>query len=239
MMRRGLVVAACVACGGPARVEIQPNASAATCNPAELDGEPLVVDLGAMARADLDGALSRGIVAVKYDCGGVKVLPDCTAEGQYAYVGVTEKEQVTRFASASELRANFPTEAARLERTRAGRELDFGVAIVGSLTAQRSPPARADFKGRCDGATHFIRRATVGAFAIGFNTPGAKVDVESLVASGQEHDGFDPGVSCSVRDQRRSSARVLVDPSSRARRDRSESRRARRTHATLPRRNGA
>ena len=184
-----ILIAACAACGAPAaRVDV-PQQAAPACTPADLDGEPLVVDLDPSARADLESALSRGVVAVKYDCDGVKVLPDCVAPGKYAYVGVTEKEQLVRFSSGSELRANFPTGAARLERERAGRAVDFGVAIVGTLNAQRTPPARADFAGRCNGATHFARRVTVGGFGIGFAQPNAKTTLDAVLGAGEAHDG--------------------------------------------------
>ena len=183
-----LVVMAALACGGPpSRVEpTQP--AAPQCSPRDLDGEPLVVDLRADKRADLESALGHGIVAVTYDCGGIRVLGDCTAKGQYGFAGVTEKEERVELSNADEIRANFPTDGAALERERRGRPLDMAIAIVGKRSADRARLGRADFAGTCGGATHWVRSATIGGFALGFASPG-KSDLESLFRSADVHDG--------------------------------------------------
>ena len=187
-MKKAFAFVAILACGGEeTRVQVPPPA--ATCMPNDLDGEPLVVDLRAEKRAELEAALSHGIVAVRYDCSGVHVLRDCVAKGDYAFSGVTEKEELVRFATPSELRANFPTNGESMARDHAGSEIALALAIVGTRAAQRVGLHASDFAGTCAGATHYVQRATVGAFGLRFVQRGAKADVASVVASGDARDG--------------------------------------------------
>ncbi len=161
-----------------------------SCAVADLDSAPLVVDLRADARADLESAFARGIVAVRYDCSGLRVVTDCAADGDYAFVGMTEKEQVVRFSSAAELQSNFPTHGAAIERERGDHEVDLAMAIVGTRTAQVVKIERSAFHGRrCESATHFVRRATVGAFGIAREPSGSYASIDSVIASSDSHDG--------------------------------------------------
>ncbi len=175
MSLRWSLFAFTVACGAPVRAVDLPPPAPATCSVSNLDLEPLVVDLRADKRADLETALSRGVVAVAYDCDGVRVLPDCHAKGEYSFVGVTEKEQLVRLTSEVEVRANLPTSSTTLERTRKGRELDLALAIVGLRSIPTAVLNKDAFTGHCDGMTHFVRKVTVGAFGIGYASPTADV----------------------------------------------------------------
>ena len=189
-VKKGILSLAIVlACGHETRVVVPPAAAGATCSPADLDGEPLVVDMRADKRAELETAMSRGLVAIRYDCGGVQVLPDCVAKGDYAYAGVTEKEELVRFSTPAELRANFPTTGGAMSRAHAGADVALAMAIVGTRAAQRIGLHASDFTGTCVGATHYVQRAAVGAFGVRFLPHDAKTDAPAVIASGDAHDG--------------------------------------------------
>jgi TPR repeat protein len=187
-VKKLLVCIVALACNHETRVEV-PVSSAPACTSNDLDGEPLVVDLRADKRAELETAMSHGIVAIRYDCSGVHVLPDCVAKGDYAWSGVTEKEELVRFSTPAELRANFPTSGDAIARDHAGSDVALAMALVGSRSAQRAGLHGSDFTGTCTGATHYVQRAAVGAFGMRFVPRGAKVDAPSVIASGDTHDG--------------------------------------------------
>jgi TPR repeat protein len=50
--------------------------------------------------------------------------------------------------------------------------VDLAVASVGRRTASHASILRSELKGECTGATHFVRSATLGAFAVGPGTGG-------------------------------------------------------------------
>ncbi|AKV00998.1 hypothetical protein AKJ09_07661 [Labilithrix luteola] len=84
---------------------------------------------------------------------------------------MSEKEQVIRLETAEELRANLPLSGsaivgklgAELER---GSTIDIALALVGKRSSSRPWVTRKDLQGDCDRATHFVRSASIGAFAM-------------------------------------------------------------------------
>lgn len=145
------------------------------------EAEPLVIDLPARHRADLEVVMSEGIAAVRYDCKSMKLLKTCKAEGSYAYQGVLLKEEVLRLENADEIKANLPLTGAGVaakigaEMAR-GATLDLAMAMVGQKRAARYELARDELTGRCKGATHFVQSAHVGAFVM---QQGEKADLAS------------------------------------------------------------
>lgn len=142
---------------------------------------PLVVDLEPADRVSLEVALREGVAAVAYDCKGLRLLTDCHAKGDYAFKGATLKEQVVKLETADEIHANLPSLggalSARLSADlQRGATLDVALAMVGKMRASRWAVGRADLEGDCDGVTHFVRGATVGAFAM---TQGTRGDVQA------------------------------------------------------------
>lgn len=129
--------------------------------------QPLVVDLNAAQRTDLELAMKSGRAVVGYGCEGLKVLTACTLKGDYKFAGVSLKEEVIQLKSADEVRASLPISGATLsgEVTR-GTSLDLAIAMVGRGTALASDAAKGELSGQCDGATHFVRAVYVGAFAM-------------------------------------------------------------------------
>jgi TPR repeat protein len=170
------------ACGGGNLAEKVAQPKAMTANEA-LDGKasgpgaclqvgardtPLVVDLKAMDRADLEQVMHRGVGVVAYDCKKLKLLDDCRLTGDYEFIATSKKSEAVQFASADEVQANLPFSASLLVKAGYGRQssLDLATVMIGKRTATTRTAAVADAKGSCEGATHFIRGAYVGAFAM-------------------------------------------------------------------------
>lgn len=155
---------------------------------------PLIIEWPATDRASLEGRLQRGLVVVRYEGCVVEVLRECrapsTAEAPlgYDYLGITRKSDSLTIRSADELYANMPLTAVKLEAklAKAG-ELNVAMALVGNYEAQRARFDIRELEGRCDGATHVIAAAQVGAFEF-YAGAGAEiaagVEAESVVGVG-------------------------------------------------------
>ncbi len=164
-----------------------------TCRPGAY-AEPLAVDLSANARADFEAAMDSGVAVVHYDCKSVRLLKDCRIGGEYRFAGVSRKEEVIHLDNRDEIKANLPLApvakgSAEMERASA---LDIAYVLVG----KRSTPAivsRPYLEGsQCGEATHYIRAATVGAFAVQTATKGrvaAAADVFGTSTSGSSQSG--------------------------------------------------
>ncbi len=139
----------------------------ASCHEIEKGGEPLIVDWKTEQRGDLEVAMKSGVAIVSYSCKGIKVLSECKLDGEYGFIGMTRREQVVRLKGADEMKANLPlsggTIGGGLER---GSTLDIAMMLVGKKRTTWDAPTKEDLKGTCDGATHFVRGAMVGAFAM-------------------------------------------------------------------------
>jgi uncharacterized protein len=156
------------------------SGSASTGSP-----EPLLVDWPATARANLEVAMHDGIAIVAYAPSGpnpgVKLLPNCSAPGNYGYVGTSVKEQVVRLESADELKANLPLGglgiAAKLGADfQKGAVVDVAMMMVGKFRTTKSSATKSELKGECKGATHMVRGAIAGAFAV---EKGTKVEAKA------------------------------------------------------------
>lgn len=200
----GVPAAACAPGGAGEAVRPQaPSAATAiqaetsdaiiTCRPGSY-AEPLAVDLSANARADFEAAMDSGVAVVHYDCKSVRLLKDCRIAGEYRFAGVSRKEEVIHLDNRDEIKANLPLApvakgSAEMERASA---LDIAYVLVG----KRSTPAmvsRQYLEGsQCGEATHYIRAATVGAFAVQTATKGrvaAAAEVFGTSTSGSSQSG--------------------------------------------------
>jgi TPR repeat protein len=180
----GICGALCAGCGSGAQSvasEIRPQHATAAealgepppqqCRDVSKGGRPLVVDLKPEQRGDLEVAMSEGIAVVAYGCGQLQLLADCRADGSYGFKGIVLKQQVIRLADADEIRANLPLSGAALASRlkadlRRGTTLDLATALVGNITSTRIRLHRSELRGLCEGATHFVRGANIGAFVL-------------------------------------------------------------------------
>ncbi len=174
----------CSACGPSVADAVRPKSTSASealgepsaeeggeCRDVSQGARPLVVDWKPEQRGDLEVAMSQGIAVMSYDCHKIELLPDCQAEGSYGFKGVVLKQQLIRLQDQDEIRANLPFSgsaiAAQLKgELDRGKTLDLATALIGNLTASRLSVVGSELKGRCQGATHFVRGANIGAFVM-------------------------------------------------------------------------
>ena len=146
-----------------------------SCSAVAAKAAPLIVDLDSQGRVDLEVAMKSGLPVVHYGCDGLRILKDCSVVGDYKFAGVSLKEDVLQLKSKDEVHANLPISGASLAGSlERGTSLDLAMAFVGKQTALVNSAHRNSLQGECDGATHVVRGATVGAFALRRGS-GAKV----------------------------------------------------------------
>ena len=190
-----LFVVGVFGCGGQAGEKLRPKDFSANdaiggvkCEGPAKDAQPFVIDLPENARASLEIAMNKGPVVVAYDCASLKILEDCDAgqsPGEYAYETTSIREKAYRLKGADELRANLPMSAGKLSgEVKAGRSVDLGYVVIGRQSAAHKIIERADLKGECAGATHFIRRASIGAFTISTSSLGEAKAAAELFGAG-------------------------------------------------------
>lgn len=152
----------------PADIKAGDAMGEGACGDVSQGGEPLIVDWKPEQRGDLEIAMKEGIAVVSYSCEKIQLLPECKLDGEYGYIGMTRREQVVQLKNGDELRANLPLSGATISgEMQRGATLDIAMMIVGKKRTTWDVPSKEDLKGSCAGATHFVRGATVGAFAMG------------------------------------------------------------------------
>jgi hypothetical protein len=136
-----------------------------TIVPSQL--RPLIVEWTGADRGSLELRLKSGPVVVRYEGCSLELLPECTPAGTYTYAGFTRKRDHVAILSSDDLFTQLPVGAARLEGTlaRAGA-LQIDMTLVGQYRSDLRDPRTDQLTGRCDGATHMISAAQVGAFAL-------------------------------------------------------------------------
>ena len=157
----------------------------ASCGGEPKFAKPLVVDLDPSERTDLEAAMKNGVVVVGYDCKTLRVLPSCRlADGGYQYAGVSRKEQVVQLKTQDELSANLPFGSAKLgAEMQSGRSIDLALVLVGLRSTTIEKVDRSDLSGSCEGATHFMQTASVGAFSMATGSVGKVAAVAQLFAA--------------------------------------------------------
>jgi hypothetical protein len=134
-------------------------------------GRPLIVDWQPEQRGDLEVAMKEGVAIVSYGRDGLRLLSGCRIDGNYGFIGINKKEQIIRLISEDEIKANLPLSGPSIAASLGGElaqgaSLDIAMVMVGQRRTTWNDVTRADLKGRCEGATHFVRGATIGAFAM-------------------------------------------------------------------------
>jgi hypothetical protein len=165
------------------------EATGESCTAVADHGQPLVVDWKSHERANLEEAMAGGVAVVAYDCRMLRLLGDCHLDGSYGTLGISRKEEVIELENADEIKANLPTFGGKLvadfkaEMDR-GSALNLAMIMVGKRRTTVSSAARGQLRGTCEGATHFIRGAFLGAFAMGTGTRGRVSAAAQLFGSG-------------------------------------------------------
>ncbi len=189
------IVAGCAPGGAAEKLRpADPTAAAAlgdkgSCHAIEHRGEPLVVDWKPEHRGDLEEAMHDGVAVVRYTCDGIKLMKDCRLEGSYGFLGMTRREQVVRLESADEVRANLPTLGVGIAAKIGGElgrssTLDVALVMIGKRRTTLRDVSADDLKGSCEGATHFVHGAIVGAFVMETGTKGHVRAVADVFGAG-------------------------------------------------------
>lgn len=178
-------LAALDGCGaGGAGAAVRPKEATAAegigegpCREAENAGEPLVVDWKPEQRGDLELLMKENVAIVSYSCKGFKLLKDCKVDGKYGFLGMSKKEQVVKLNNADEVKANLPLGGIGIAGSISGEmargsTLDVAMIMVGKVKTTWAKVQADELKGECEGATHFVKGAMVGAFVMETGTKG-------------------------------------------------------------------
>jgi hypothetical protein len=150
-----LLVASCAST--PGITDLGMEASAVRSN----GTRPLVVEWPSSDRAELEALARRGVVAVRYDRTGIRLLPQCGLAGHYAYSPLTPKKDQIMIRTVDELRAQVPLGAAKLEGV---LERSGGLAVDMTVVGRFEANPATGWQGDCSEATHYVGALTVGAF---------------------------------------------------------------------------
>jgi hypothetical protein len=138
--------------------------SMATCKVAKDPENPFIVEWSGAHVADLEAKAQSSVVVVSYAGCYLKILAGCTAKGSYGYTPLTLQRDGLTMATKSELYAALPLGAARLSAELGeAQELKLDYALVGQKAVEVPP---AEFRGDCEGMTHYVRSMTLGAFSL-------------------------------------------------------------------------
>ncbi|MEM1029060.1 MAG: hypothetical protein AAGN82_01865 [Myxococcota bacterium] len=158
------------------------------CTGPRTYAEPLVVDWSTAGRTDLEVAMKSGVAVVHYDCEELRLINGCRLPARYAFAGVSLKEELHRMDNADEVQARFPVSGVTLS---AGVDrasvLDLALMVIGKQSTTLAAADPGMLEGSCEGATHFVRAATLGAFAMDRSSSGrarAAADVFGFGAAG-------------------------------------------------------
>lgn len=199
IVRTSILFTLLVACGGQVGNVVRPKDLTSTdalgtstpvtaCLGEPKLATPFVVDLESRARVALEAGMKgkNGLVVVAYDCTSLRVLPACKIEGTYDYTATSKKESVVQIKNQDELGVNLPLSAGRLGvELKSGRTIDLALVLVGLRSTSVGKASRESLKGDdCEGATHFIQNASVGAFSMATGSVGRAAAVAELFKVG-------------------------------------------------------
>jgi TPR repeat protein len=153
-------------------------------------GQPLVVDWEAPERIDMEEAMHDGVAVVACNGASLRLLRGCSASGSYGFLAVSRSEELVRLESKDDLRANLGSVlSTKLDAELArDRSLDVAMIMVGKKRTTVERVNRRELRGgaACEGATHFVRGAFVGAFALGIGTKGSASSVSGVFSGSGE-----------------------------------------------------
>ncbi|MBI4704576.1 MAG: flagellar protein FliT [Deltaproteobacteria bacterium] len=161
-----------------------------TCKVAKDPFNPYVVEWRGGDLTAFEALSNKGLVIVSYAACSLKLLAGCRAEGSYELNRTTPNRDRITIDSEQKLKAELPLGAVSLKGyVSAGKELRLDYVAVGVREATVRP---ALLEGECDGATHYVRSVTVGAWALDARTKetaGGGVSNSSMGGAGLDHGG--------------------------------------------------
>lgn len=163
-----------------------PKVQASLCDSVSDFGQPLIVDLKAHERAVYEAVMKDGVAVVSYDCKHLEIIKDCKLAGDYGFVGVSPKEEVVRLEGAEEISLNLPTFGAKIAaEVQRDASLDLGLILIGMRRTTVDAATKKHLEGSgCSRATHFVRGAFVGAFALEQGSSGSVRGAVEIMGAG-------------------------------------------------------
>lgn len=148
----------------------KPSVAPEQCDTAK-SYDSLIVDWDPEERGDLEVAMKEGVAVVAYDCNSIRLLPDCSMEGGYGFIGMTRKEKVVSMEDADEIKANLPMSGVKYVaklggEMQRGTSLNAAMVMIGKKNSNIKRAHQSDLEEECGEATHFVRSATLGAFVL-------------------------------------------------------------------------
>lgn len=171
-------VAGCAGPAGSAGTAVRPPEQKAgevlrtssACPAAGEHGNPLIVDWDHEQHMDLEIALQSGVAVIACTGQTFKLVKGCKLSGGYGFVPTSRYEQVIHLDGEDELRTNLPFSSTPsvklLGEVKRSSQVDVGLITVGRRMTSRVVADRNALEGTCDGATHFVQSATIGAFVL-------------------------------------------------------------------------
>lgn len=144
-----------------------------SCSSVGEEPQLLTLDWQDTLREDLETAMAKHVVVVHYGCDGVKVLRDCEVAGEYDFAGFSRAQTEAKLADEDQLKVNLPVGAATFgAEIQRGSTIDITYVAVGQQSTTVHGVPRSKLKGSCEAATHTVRSANIGAFAVATGTRG-------------------------------------------------------------------
>ncbi|NUP08624.1 MAG: hypothetical protein HOW73_21460 [Polyangiaceae bacterium] len=158
------------ACGGapdvvasdPTVAQAEGKNEADMCKNAYDRENPFIVEWPGTEKVALESMAKRGIVMVRYKGCKLQVLHRCEVEGSYAFDPVTVHRDSLEIKDDKDLFSKLPLGATALKGELAsGKMLKLDYVLVGQQLASGEP---ANMTGDCEGATHYVRTISLGAY---------------------------------------------------------------------------
>ncbi|HEY4122896.1 MAG TPA: tetratricopeptide repeat protein [Byssovorax sp.] len=142
-------------------------------------------------RAALGAKLRDGIAVLAASaCAGTRLLAGCNAKGRYGFHAVTPVARAFDLADEDEVKINAPATSADKDPKATPRRLvTTRVALRRTTRALLTP---SDLVGACDGATHFVTEAEVGAIAATTLADGAPPAIAAACKGAKTTDASPP-----------------------------------------------
>ncbi|MCP4605555.1 MAG: hypothetical protein GY847_34375 [Proteobacteria bacterium] len=170
------------ACGAPELPSSHPGMPGPSVTVVESaqNPEPWLIEWDGDARMTISNQLAKGIALVRYVDGALALMPECSVSGGYEGGGASGRpSQEKSITSESDVEAvlGIKLVAAKGKFAKGERwSLKYTVADV--LEAEMQSVPRAELPAGCEGATHFISRAYLGAYVL---DTGAKRRLEGKI----------------------------------------------------------
>jgi hypothetical protein len=129
------------------------------------------------------------IAIVKYNQCQLEVLAECSAMGQYKFTKTNRAQVTTYILNKEVLFKKLPFDAPTYEKEFGENgTMSLQTAIVGHYDASTANIEQEKLSGYCDGATHFIKTAQMGAFRLQTKTVVGDHNQVQLLAAGGVHE---------------------------------------------------